>query len=184
MILVDEPPCPGCGQPTSVCLDERTALEHGIQLEPELAAQIAAERRRGRCVACGILQDVASEVVEESRSDTVGLWSVVWEVKQRLPSLSPNEVMTAVLQVIEAALEDAGLVAGEFVPTDEETVEFVPWGLSQEETLARVEREWRRLGREPALGDVVWFVDVSLLPVSAIRHPMGEGWKPGGVREQ
>jgi hypothetical protein len=36
-------------------------------------------------------------------------------------------------------------------------VEFVPWQLTIPEALARIEREWRALGRDPSLGDICWF---------------------------
>jgi hypothetical protein len=45
------------------------------------------------------------------------------------------------------------IVAGQF-----ENHIFKKWECSVEEATARIERAWNALGREPNIGDIVWFV--------------------------
>jgi len=124
------------------------------------------------------MEAVKRVLVEEAQTDTVGLWAVLWEVKQCMPAVSPDEARIITLAAIRQALVEERVVAGQFIDHDEDTVLFLPWPQPPDETVARIEREWLALGREPNLGDVVWFVDPQLLPVMARKHPMGKGWKP------
>jgi hypothetical protein len=55
--------------------------------------------------------------------------------------------------IIHKALVEGRVLAGEFVDK-----QFVQWNVSPAETLARIDRAWSELGREPDLGDIVWFV--------------------------
>lgn len=34
---------------------------------------------------------------------------------------------------------------------------FEPWPFDPEEALARIESEWQELGRDPDIGEIVWF---------------------------
>jgi hypothetical protein len=40
-------------------------------------------------------------------------------------------------------------------------VQFQPWNLPFEEAIARVEREWHALGRNPTLGEICWLQNTS-----------------------
>ena len=122
--------------------------------------------------------DLTRILREEAQTDTVGLWAVIWEVKQVMPLASPEEIRRTTLSVVRDALAGEHVVAGQFVDLDAETFAFSRWSASVDESLARIDREWDALGREPNLGDIVWFVDPHLLPVTARKHPMGKGWTP------
>jgi hypothetical protein len=124
------------------------------------------------------IDQIGRVLVEETRTDTVGLWAVLWQVKHEMPALTPDETKQATLIVIRKALLEERVVAGNFVDEDDDNKAFVVWPSSAEDSIARIDREWTALGREPNLGDVVWFVDPHLLPVTARKHPMGKGWKP------
>jgi hypothetical protein len=106
-------------------------------------------------------------LVEEARTDTVGLWSILRHVKIDEPSLTDDEAKQITLLVIRSALRRGEVVAGEFVDRDEETAAFVAWEISADQAIEKIEREWAALGREPNLGDVAWFVNPQLLPVTA-----------------
>ena len=121
---------------------------------------------------------IGRALVEETRTDTVGLWALLKQVARELPTLTPGEARQVTLTVIHGALVSEHVVAGNFVERDEDSMRFDVWQTSAEESVARIDREWIALGREPNLGDVVWFVDPCLLPVTALKHPMGKGWKP------
>lgn len=36
---------------------------------------------------------------------------------------------------------------------------FVPWGLSPDDAMVRVEQKWRDLGRSPDLGEICWLAN-------------------------
>jgi hypothetical protein len=116
-------------------------------------------------------------LVEEAQRDTVGLWAVLWQVKKDMPSLGQDDARRVAIALIGETLGDNQIVPGEFVDRDEETEAFVPWLLSADEAVERIESEWGRLGREPSIGDIVWFVGPGLLPLVVSKHPMGEDWK-------
>jgi hypothetical protein len=126
-----------------------------------------------------VVDDVARVLAESAQTDLIGLWVVSRFVLDAAPELTMAEAMTATLASIRTCLMAGTVVAGEFVVRDEDTLDFVAWPSAVDDTMVRIERAWRALGREPNLGDIVWFVDPQLLPVTSQRHPMGKGWKPG-----
>ena len=117
-------------------------------------------------------------LVEEAQSDVVGLWAILWQVKNEIPSLSSEEAKSATLEVVRDALSSEEIVVGGFGGGDTETVSFIPWQMSLADALERIEREWGALGREPNLGDIAWFVAAHQLPVSMHRSPIRTGQKP------
>lgn len=121
--------------------------------------------------------EIKQVLIQEAQTDIVGLWALLWEVRQVMPSSSTEEVKTSTLEIIHEGLREGHIVAGQFMDRDEDTVAFLPWKLSVDEIVQRIDREWATLGREPTLGEVVWFVSPHLLPVTARRDPMGKDWK-------
>ena len=99
-----------------------------------------------------VIEEVRDVLAKEVQTDCVGLWAVLWEVKQRLPSHTPAEARATVLAVIREALEREIVVPGEFVE-----MRFVPWKASPKEAMERIESAWLALGKEPNIGEVVWF---------------------------
>jgi hypothetical protein len=100
-----------------------------------------------------VIEEIIDVLAKEVQTDCVGLWAVLWEVNQHLPSLTPAEARATVLAVIREALERETVVPGEFVE-----MSFVPWKASPKEAMERIERAWPVLGKEPNIGEVVWFV--------------------------
>lgn len=125
-----------------------------------------------------ILGEIRRAFIEETQSDVVGLWLIAQWVKDDLPSLDTVAARRATLHIIREALLQERVVPGEFVDQDEDILVFLQWALPVDETVARIEQEWTALGRDLNPGDVVWFVDARLLPVTARKHPMGKGWTP------
>lgn len=124
-----------------------------------------------------MLDEIRRVFMDEAQSDVIGLWLVVQWVKEDMPSLDAAAVRKATLDIIREALLQKRVVPGEFVEHDD-TLTFLQWALPVHETVARIEREWDALDREPNPGDIVWFVAPHALPVTARKHPMGKGWKP------
>ncbi len=129
-------------------------------------------------IAQATMQDVKRVLVEQARTDTVGLWTVVWDIEQAVPGVTPDETMRAAIDVVREALEDESILVGDVVDTDEETATFIPWRVSVELAIARIEHEWLSLGRNPDPGEVAWFVDPALLPIIVNKYPLGRNWKP------
>jgi hypothetical protein len=105
------------------------------------------------------IPDMTSEIergiVQESKDDIIGLWSILWEVKHHMPDISQSAAKTTTLKIVRRLIEERGLVAGR---PERGGRSFIRWNLSTEETLKRIEHEWEELGREPNIGEIVWFV--------------------------
>jgi len=124
------------------------------------------------------MNEIKRVLVEQAQTDTVGLWTVVWDIEQTVSAVTPDEAMRATLAIIRSAIIEDGILVGEVVEQDKSSATFVPWQLSVDESIARIEREWSSLRRRPDPGEIAWFVAPGLLPVTINRHPMGEDWKP------
>lgn len=125
-----------------------------------------------------IMSDVKRVLIEQAQTDTVGLWTVLWDIEQTVPTVTADEAMRATLAVIREALAEGSTLVGEVVDQDENTATFVPWQLSVEQAIARIEQTWSSLGRKPGPAEIAWFVAPGLLPVTINKHPMGKGWQP------
>jgi hypothetical protein len=124
------------------------------------------------------IDEVKRVLVEEAQTNTVGPWVLVGVVSDVAPTLPPEQAREAILNAVREALAEERVVPGDFVDKDDDTYAFVPWRLSVDEAMARIRRDWIALGREPNPGEVAWFVDPHLLPVTAMKYPMGRDWKP------
>lgn len=93
------------------------------------------------------------ELLYECGLDQTGLWEFVWMTAEELDLDDPDEVRAAVLESTSGLLKAGYIRAG--VPKGR--VDFDPWNLSPEEAIERIEREWDALGREPDIGEIVWF---------------------------
>ena len=117
------------------------------------------------------MKEVTRILSAEAQTDTVGLWAIIWEIKQLMPSASVEEIRHTTLETVRDALTGRQVVAGQYVDHDEDNVAFSQWNVSVDDALARIDREWTTLGREPSLGDIVWFVAPRLLPLTARKDP-------------
>lgn len=74
-------------------------------------------------------------------------------VKDRLPDASDDEVRQITLRYLKELLQENRICAGMFLTRDD----FSEWRLDPQTTVERIAREWDKLGREPKIGEVVWF---------------------------
>ncbi len=93
--------------------------------------------------------DLLERILTECEDDYVGLWSILRQVREaHYPH--PQVVTLGLLHyllaagIIEAGLPDAN--GG-----------FQAWTLEPNDTISRIAAEWTRLGRDPDIGDIVWF---------------------------
>jgi hypothetical protein len=106
-------------------------------------------------------EDVLEALVEECREDHVGLWRVLNAVRFDLGPKGPTEAQAMTLQLVRSLLRERGMQVGHPAPDGRH---FVSWGLSPEQAVSRIEREWRALGREPNIGEVAWFTSEQEAP--------------------
>jgi hypothetical protein len=97
--------------------------------------------------------DVVESLVEECRVDHVGLWEVINAARYDLGASTPAETQATALQLVRSLL-DRGMYIG-FPAADGKG--FVPWDVSADGAVRRIEQEWSALGREPNIGEVAWF---------------------------
>jgi len=100
-------------------------------------------------------QDVLESLIEECEDDHVGLWAILWPVEVEMGVKEPAAAARATtMRLVRALLVEHGMLAG--FPT-EDGRGFTPWNLSPDEVIRRIDEEWTALGREPDIGDIVWF---------------------------
>lgn len=100
-------------------------------------------------------EEVVDDLLEECRVDHVGLWELMSAAHSDLGLTAPEEIRAATMRLARSLLVDRGVQAG--FPTRDGRG-FVAWELSPEEVLRRIDEAWTALGREPTIGDIVWFM--------------------------
>ena len=105
------------------------------------------------------LQALHKFVLDRCDDDHTGLWVIVRRVREAFPNARPAEIRDMTLSILRDLL-DAGLIVAGF-PT--RSGQFDPFTSSTEGTLLRIQTEWDQLGREPDIGDVVWFATPRLV---------------------
>jgi hypothetical protein len=89
-------------------------------------------------------------VLDHCADEYTGLWLAVAEL--RMASGGAID-FRRILDILYGLLSSGLLQAG--IPTLDGG--FEPWLLAPEEVLARIEDEWTLLGRDPDIGEIVWF---------------------------
>src|SRR5947209_13482420 len=100
------------------------------------------------------LEQVREDVLTECADDYFGLWSILWRVRNLTGEADPAVRRRQTLELVRSLLESGRVRAG--FPTPD-GAGFRPWTLSPAEAVARIAAEWDALGREPNVGDIVWF---------------------------
>jgi hypothetical protein len=102
-----------------------------------------------------------SELLEPHRlilqlcmEEQVGLWFVIPHIDDFYRGDDRASIKSRTSMVLEALMKDGLIRAG--APTKDGRG-FVPWELSTDGAITRIEKEWSALGREPSIGDIVWF---------------------------
>ncbi len=93
------------------------------------------------------------EILIQGEDDWYPLGALVGKVRN-LTHQSGDDLLQASLEVVSQLL-----VAGLMKAGDVGEFGFVAWPEMVPAALARIEREWRALGREPSLGDICWLAN-------------------------
>ena len=103
-------------------------------------------------ISAETLAAVLESVRLEAQEDYVGFWRIPWELRRACPTASDTDITESSLQILHR-LAAGDVVFGEL---SDETGDFVRW--DRREALAEVDRAWRRLRRDPDIGDLGYFV--------------------------
>jgi hypothetical protein len=98
------------------------------------------------------------DLLKECADDDVGLWFAIAPIEDAIGEDYPLKVRTLTLEIVEDLLHDELIMAGFPIYNAEGVLVFDTWNLSVKDTIARINKEWDELGREPTLGEIVWFV--------------------------
>jgi hypothetical protein len=89
--------------------------------------------------------------------DWVDLCGVTSAVQEKL-GVSGEALLQTTLAVVNEILT-TGLMTVGVLSSD--MTSFIPWQSAVPEALARIEREWRALGRDPNLWEICWFANTA-----------------------
>jgi hypothetical protein len=98
--------------------------------------------------------EVLESLAEECYEDHVGLWRIVNAVRFDLGSTNPSETRALTLRLVRTLLHERGMQVGQPAADGRH---FIPWGLSPDQAVSRIDHEWSALGRDPNIGEVAWF---------------------------
>jgi hypothetical protein len=110
------------------------------------------------------VEPVKRQVLREGTEDYVGLWSIIWQIRYILnhaqypthgeDRADPMQVRRHTLALVQELLDQGLVKAGTPTPDGKG---FKPWPLEPHDVVGRIQSEWDALGREPNIGEVVWF---------------------------
>jgi hypothetical protein len=108
---------------------------------------------------------VIKHVLAECRDDYVGLWSIVRRVANDIEDRS--KVMETTLELLGKLLREDDIAAGTFEErtSDYSNPLFCTWDQPVDKILRTIETEWQNLGRDPDIGEIVWFTSRKELKV-------------------
>ncbi len=113
--------------------------------------------------------DLQRQWAAEARRADLGLWWMARDVRQKLgPRASEDDVRTRTLDLLRPLLDAGELRTAALLPDGK----FAEWKGSVEDQLHRIDTGWRGLGRQPALGEIVWFIGAARW-----RSPGRSGWR-------
>ncbi|HTU23249.1 MAG TPA: hypothetical protein VMG10_34765 [Gemmataceae bacterium] len=98
--------------------------------------------------------EILDSLVEECHEDHVGLWRIVNAVRFDLGSSDPAQTRALALRLVRSLLQERGIQVG-WPAADGR--HFLPWDLTPDQAIHRIENEWAALGRDPNIGEPAWF---------------------------
>lgn len=98
---------------------------------------------------------IFKDVVDECHEDHVGLWVIVKDVRRAFPEQA--DVFDVTLSLVKRLLLEGDVIAGHFRKIGEKEWKFDQWEMPVDEIIDKIGREWRCLGRDPDVSEVVWF---------------------------
>lgn len=100
-----------------------------------------------------VKEEIEKDFLNECKEDFVGLWVLVRTIREAEPGWSNAKIMNEVLLFLERLLKANKIIVG--IP--DEFGGFEMWKFQDDENIEKIRSIWMNLGREPNIGDVVWF---------------------------
>lgn len=89
------------------------------------------------------------EEYQKVDGDDVGLWEVISSIEKKFSIHDAESVMELTLEFVAILLSNGfRAINGRYVPWENQNVDYV---------INRIRSEWSALGREPNIGDIVYF---------------------------
>jgi len=103
------------------------------------------------------LEQLKEHLLAQCHDDEVGLWFIIKGVRRDLHVEDPDEVRRLTLKLVRDLLARGDVVAGYYPPVGSgiPAGRIVPWTGTIDEILARINKEWDELGREPNIAEIV-----------------------------
>ena len=99
------------------------------------------------------LDSIAADFEKDSALDYIGLWELVGAVTKEAEEKDDENIRRLTFTLLRKMLA-RGFRAGGFT----QTRKWELWpGQNPDHVIRRIEAEWDALGREPNIGDIVWF---------------------------
>jgi hypothetical protein len=98
--------------------------------------------------------EILESLVHECQEDHVGLWRIVNAVRFDLGSTDPAQTRALALELVGSLLREREIQVGWPAPDGRH---FLPWDLTPDQAIHRIEKEWTALGRDPDIGELAWF---------------------------
>ena len=100
------------------------------------------------------IDEIVHDFVNEARLDYVGFWEITGRVQHRFKLSDRSKVREAVMQIVSGLLS-AGLEAVDLASSGAGCIRWE--NQAPAHILDRISSEWNKLGRDPTIGDIVWF---------------------------
>jgi hypothetical protein len=102
-------------------------------------------------------QEFKKQLLDECERDEVGLWFIIRRLRDELGMNDQGQIRQSTLKMVRELLETGDVVAGDHASANSglPAWKIVSWDGSIDDVLARIDREWDRLGREPNIGEIV-----------------------------
>lgn len=108
------------------------------------------------------IESLKKQVLEECDEDHVGLWSVVRTVQEFLGTQESKYVKCLTFVLLNDLLASGEIQAGFPAPNGRG---FTPWNMPVDSVIRQIDVEWQKLGRDPNIGEIVWFTTFDPRPV-------------------
>jgi hypothetical protein len=102
-----------------------------------------------------VIDEIEKDFLAECRDDYVGLWSLVRRFRDR--RFEESRVVDAAMLILKRLLEAKQIVSGTFIGT-----EFKVTDIPVSRLIAKIRQDWAKLGRDPQIGEIVWFASPSV----------------------
>jgi len=94
--------------------------------------------------------------VNECEGDNdLSLSVIADQIRALLPGATEDEVRRQALKAVYPLLRDRKIWVGDEIPNH---YLYKRWEGSAEDQIARIDKEWRALGRAPVYGEIAWFI--------------------------